>query len=543
MLSPVPRISEKHLRPVVASALLALMLSAAGGTAAWAGGAKPGGGKPDRTCPTIAFGSSGGVQLSGSAILTGTAADNVGVVKVEIRVDAGTYQLASGTTAWSAVVNTAAYQDGSHTIAARASDAGGNSAVATETVTFKNLDTTPPSVSIALPTPDTRVTGTVTMAGSASDNTGLAKIEVSVDGGTYQPAQGTSNWSYSLDTAAYPDGSHTVAARATDTSGNVASTTETIAVQNKVSSGQPVSAPEMTAGTIGGYAFQDPDRDGIFEVEEQPLGSQNLYLFSSAGTYIGNTTTDSTGWYQFTGLSDGGYLVTYTPSSWWAIRDAWVPDTTGFLTPNINVQLAGVQRADFGWRPIVRSTDPSSPITTYVGANGLTVKSYDDVVPARAVYDRLMTGSLVGQEAQFATIRFDLLSTGTTTTAATALNGVYISFHATSNVSYHSWLDHNGELFHEYGHAWSLYYAYMVQQDPTLAAYLQARGLTGDPRIGTSYAWNPREMIAEDYRELFGDSNAQADDQLNRDVPVAKDVPGLRDYLSGSFMSPTSPTS
>ena len=149
-----------------------------------------------------------------------------------------------------------------------------------------------------------------------------------------------------------------------------------------------------------------------------------------------------------------------------------------------------------------------------------------------------MTGSLVGQEAPYATIRFDLLSTGTTTTAATALNGVYVSFHATSNISYHSWLEQNGELFHEYGHAWSLYYAYMVQQDPTLAAYLQTRGLTADPRIGTSYAWNPREMIAEDYRELFGDSNAQADDQMNRDIPLAKDVPGLRDFLSGSFMRP-----
>ena len=538
MLSLIPRISEKPLRILVASMLLALILSAAGGTSAWAGGGKSGGAKPDRTAPTISFGSSGGAQLSGTAILSGAAADNVGVVKVELRVDAGAYQLASGTTAWSGVVNTNAYQDGPHTIAARASDAAGNSAVATETVTFKNSDTTPPSVSIALPMPDTRVAGTVAMDGSASDNTGLAKIEVSVDGGTYSPAQGTSSWNYSLNTAAYPDGSHTVAARATDTSGNIASATETIVVQNTVSSGQPVAAPTMATGTIGGYAFQDPDRDGTFDGGEQPLSGQNLYLFSSAGTYIGNTTTDSTGWYQFTGLSDGGYLVKYTPSSWWALRDAWVPDTTGSLAPTVNVQLAGAQRADFGWRPIVRSTDPSSAISTYVGPNGLTVKSYDDVVPARAVYDRLMTGSLVGQEAQFATIRFDFLSTGSTTTAATALNGVYINFHATSNVSYHSWLDQNGELFHEYGHAWSLYYAYMVQQDPTLAAYLQARGLTGDSRIGTSYAWNPREMIAEDYRELFGDGNAQADDQLNRDIPLAKDVPGLRDFLDGAFMRP-----
>ena len=81
-------------------------------------------------------------------------------------------------------------------------------------------------------------------------------------------------------------------------------------------------------------------------------------------------------------------------------------------------------------------------------------------------------------------------------------------------------------LFHEYGHAWSLYNAYLVQQDPALTAYLRARGLLGDPRLGTSYAWDPRELIAEDYRQLFGSPNAQLGGQINRDVPLAKESPG-----------------
>src|SRR5438034_7804117 len=120
-----------------------------------------------------------------------------------------------------------------------------------------------------------------------------------------------------------------------------------------------------------------------------------------------------------------------------------------------------------------------------------------------------MTGALVGPEARYATIRFDYTSTGSTSTMAVQNGGVYTEYHATSNVSYVSWLDGDNELFHEYGHAWSLYYAYMVQRDPSLSAYLQARGLLGDPRVGTSYAWSPREMIAEDYRQLFGTPSAQ----------------------------------
>jgi len=117
-------------------------------------------------------------------------------------------------------------------------------------------------------------------------------------------------------------------------------------------------------------------------------------------------------------------------------------------------------------------------------------------------------------------------------------NGIYTDYNATSNVSYVSWLDGDGELFHEYGHAWSLYNAYIVQQDPTLAAYLRARGLFGDPRIGTSYAWDTKEMIAEDYRQLFGTASAQGLTQMNRDIPAAKDVPGLKDFLAGVFTKP-----
>jgi hypothetical protein len=57
-------------------------------------------------------------------------------------------------------------------------------------------------------------------------------VQVSVDGGADQTAQGTSSWSYSLDTTTLADGSHTLKARATDTSGNTSTTSEGITVHN-----------------------------------------------------------------------------------------------------------------------------------------------------------------------------------------------------------------------------------------------------------------------------------------------------------------------
>jgi hypothetical protein len=77
----------------------------------------------------------------------------------------------------------------------------------------------------------------------------------------------------------------------------------------------------------------------------------------------------------------------------------------------------------------------------------------------------------------------------------------------------------------------------MVQQDPTLAAYLKARGLEGDTRVGSSYSWSSRELIAEDYRQLFGSPNARSGGQINTAIPPAADVPGLADFLANTFMT------
>src|SRR5205814_4280608 len=108
-----------------------------------------------------------------------------------------------------------------------------------------------------------------------------------------------------------------------------------------------------------------------------------------------------------------------------------------------------------------------APIATYTASNGLVVASYDDAVTPKSMADTLALGSFVGSEAASATIRFDYGSTSTTSISVAQLNGKYTDYAAASYISWSSCLDHGEQtLFHEYGHAWSLYYAYMVQQDP-----------------------------------------------------------------------------
>jgi hypothetical protein len=425
----------------------------------------------------------------------------------------------------------------------------------------RNCDTRPPAVAIVDPSVGEAISGTVLVSGTAADNGDVLSVQLSLDGGPATDATGSTSWNAELDTRTYADGTHLITVTATDAAGNVGAASVTISIANQPPPPPPpppddelpppppsdppppppqteVEAPTLAPGTIGGFAFQETDRDGIFETDESPLADRHLFLFDGSGTYLRNTYTGSTGWYEFRGLADGDYRVEFAPAAWSELRKDWVPDTTSSLVPTRRFTLSSTARIEFGWRPILRSTDAATPLSEYVGPGGLTVRSYVDVVDANAVYDRLLEGSLIGAEQTAIVVRFGLATAGSTSAVASRSDGgPYEDYHATSDVTYLSWLDGDAELFHEYGHAWSLYYAYMVHQDPSLSAYLEARGLAGDTRVNSSYGWNVNELVAEDYRQLFGTASARVPAHMNGDIPAAVDVPGLREFLASTFLS------
>lgn len=82
-------------------------------------------------------------------------------------------------------------------------------------------DTTPPVVALNSPSDLAKVTGAIAISGQASDNVAMQRVEVSLDGGNWFSANGTTSWSYPLDTTNFANGSHTIAARAVDTSNNI----------------------------------------------------------------------------------------------------------------------------------------------------------------------------------------------------------------------------------------------------------------------------------------------------------------------------------
>jgi hypothetical protein len=100
-------------------------------------------------------------------------------------------------------------------------------------------DTTPPTVSVTSPTGGSTVSGTVNIAATAADASGITQVQFLVDGTAQTPPDTTAAYTYSWDTTQVTNGAHTIQAKATDTAGNTATSAAVSVTVNNVAAGQP----------------------------------------------------------------------------------------------------------------------------------------------------------------------------------------------------------------------------------------------------------------------------------------------------------------
>lgn len=111
-------------------------------------------------------------------------------------------------------------------------------------------DTVPPSIAIVSPAEGATLASTVVaISGTASDDVGLERVELSTDGVSWTRATGTTSWSGTLILAGGPN---TIHARATDTSGNVGYANVQVTVV--LPSGDGGGMAPLTIGVIVGVA-------------------------------------------------------------------------------------------------------------------------------------------------------------------------------------------------------------------------------------------------------------------------------------------------
>lgn len=183
----------------------------------------------DTQPPSVAISAPlGNVSVAGLVPVDVAASDNVGVARVEFRVNGAT--LATDTAApfqfsWDSTQGS----NGMANLVAVAFDAAGNSksstTVAVNVANNGVADTTPPTVAIRNPAGGGKVTGTVSVSTVASDNSGVATLKQSIYIDGKLVASGTGgNLSYNWNTRKAAAGSHSISAVAQDAAGNKTST-------------------------------------------------------------------------------------------------------------------------------------------------------------------------------------------------------------------------------------------------------------------------------------------------------------------------------
>jgi hypothetical protein len=189
----------------------------------------------DTTAPTAAIAAPlGSSTVSGTVTVNVNAADNVGVARVDLKVN-NTVVASDSSSPFSFAWDSKGVANGMATLTAVARDAAGNVTTSapisvnvsnSTTTVAPTTDTVAPAVAITNPTNGGTVHGNVNVTVNASDNSGAAGISMSlyVDGALVASGSGSS-MAYSWKPS---NGSHTLKAVARDRAGNTSSSSVSV---------------------------------------------------------------------------------------------------------------------------------------------------------------------------------------------------------------------------------------------------------------------------------------------------------------------------
>jgi hypothetical protein len=236
--------------------------------------------RPDITAPTVSMTApANGATVSGTATVSATASDNVGVVGVQFLLDGVALDVEDTTDPYAISWDSTTASSGSHTLSARARDAAGN--LTTSEPVSVTIDNTAPTISMTAPANAATVSGMVTVSATASDNIGVAGVQFLLDGVALGPEDTTGPYSISWDSTTASSGSHTLSARARDAAGNLTtSATVSVTIDNTAPT-ISMTAPANGATVSGIVTVSATASDNVgvvavqFLLDGLPLGAED----------------------------------------------------------------------------------------------------------------------------------------------------------------------------------------------------------------------------------------------------------------------------
>jgi hypothetical protein len=160
-------------------------------------------------------------------------------------------------------------------------------------------DVTPPSVALTAPT-QSLVNGSVPLSATASDDRAVDHVDFLVDGNVVATASATP-YTATWNSASVGDGTHTLAARAVDTSGNVSTDSHSITIDNTAPSSS-ASSPAISSNPTIQVSYTASDATS-------GVASVDLYVLTPGASAYSKvaSATAATGSFTYTAASDGHY--------------------------------------------------------------------------------------------------------------------------------------------------------------------------------------------------------------------------------------------
>jgi Big-like domain-containing protein len=317
-----------------------------------------------------------GTPLRGTVALSATAASDRGIASVRFQTSpagAGTWTDACTDTVapYTCSFDTTTVGDGLRDVRALALDSAGYSR--TDSVSSRRIDNTAPAT--ALTDPGTPLTGSKTLAGTASDaGSGLTSLNIQYrlsSGGSWTDVcqRTTSPASCSLNTATLADGLYDLRTIATDAAGNSASSAvSNRRVDNTAPTVAVVAPPSAVRGTVTLQSTSsDGNGSGITQIKYQ-------FRPASTGTWVDACTTTGS---PFTCSGDTATI----PDGLYDVR-AIATDGAGFTTTSAIVS----GRIDNTAPTSATLTNPGSPLSGSVTLNGSAADAGSGIASVRVEY-------------------------------------------------------------------------------------------------------------------------------------------------------------